>query len=108
MDGLRTNLLPYYISCTTCTWKGELVEEPKWLQGVLKHLEESKEEHTRTVNQQDKVLVWEGKEHEGRKYRNLSISQYSKKKYKNYTNTQEELSISIVLVVTFSLIQVLC
>ena len=40
----------------------------------LKHLEESKEEHTRTVNQQDKVLVWEGKEHEGRKYRNLSIS----------------------------------
>tara|TARA_R110002012_G_scaffold320656_1_gene544886 strand:+ start:89 stop:313 length:225 start_codon:yes stop_codon:yes gene_type:complete len=74
MEGLRTNLLPYYISCNTCTWKGEWVEEPSWLEVSLKHWLESKEEHTRTVHQKEAVLVWEGKEHEGRKYRNLSIS----------------------------------
>ena len=74
MEGLRTDLLPYYITCKVCTWKGEWVEEPKWLERVLKHLEGSKKEHTRTVNQNSRVLVWKGKKYEGRKYRNLSIS----------------------------------
>jgi|TARA_R110000765_G_scaffold138715_1_gene238739 hypothetical protein len=73
MEGLRTNLLPYYLSCTTCKQE-EWVEESNWLKATVKHMEGSKEEHTRTVQQKEAVLVWEGKEHEGRKYRNLSIS----------------------------------
>jgi len=73
MTTLRTDLLPYYMTCISCDWE-EWVEEPSWLKASLKHMEVSKEEHTRTVQQKETVLVWEGKEHEGRKYRNLSIS----------------------------------
>ena len=69
----RTNLLPYYMTCTTCGWE-EWVEESAWLKAAVSHMEVSKEEHTRTIQQKDTVLVWEGKEHEGRKYKNLSIS----------------------------------
>jgi len=75
MEGLRTNLLPYYLTCRTCGWE-EWVEEPSWLQHSVDHMEASTWKHSRVVGIGSTVIVWGGTGISTgiRKFRNLFIS----------------------------------
>lgn len=46
---MRTDLLPYYLTCKTCGWE-EWIEEYQWLQKCLDHMEASTWNHKRTIN----------------------------------------------------------
>ena len=44
MNASRTDLLPYYLICKTCSWE-EWVKESEWLQKTKEHINLSTEPH---------------------------------------------------------------
>jgi hypothetical protein len=64
MDASRTDLLPYYLICKTCSWE-EWVKEYEWLQKTKEHINLSTEPHNWIITfgstikyTRDPIKIW--------------------------------------------------